>query len=142
MSTQKGIWLSGERTHEGFPLLIRRPADLGMEHFRSLFPVLVTVTHEFATRLPNGLPDPQYNSGLAKLDHELIRSFDLTQTGIPVLVETFGGERNYYFYVAPNADAAEIINGIRTRYPHEKLSWSIRSDPQWGFIQEYAKNHY
>ena len=76
------------------------------------------------------------------MDHELISAFDVDRMGVPALVEIFGGERNYYFYVATDADVGSTISAIMQRYPGEQLSWSVRPDPKWDFIQRYAKEHF
>jgi hypothetical protein len=135
-------WLVGEKTYEGFPLFLRRPADFNIEALRPSFPSLVIVTHKFAKRKPNGLPDDDYNHGLAAMDYELVGAFDIDRMGVPALVETFGGERNYYFYVATATDVSTTILAIIHRYPNEQLTWSVRPDPEWKFIARYAKEHF
>lgn len=135
-------WLTAERTYEGFPLLLRRPGEIGDDLPRALYSALAVVTHEFAKRLANGLPEGAYNRGLFEMDCDLVTVFDSERMGIPVLVETFGGERNYYFYVSPDADAVAILSAFVHRYPMERLSWEIRPDPQWKFIDEYAREYF
>jgi hypothetical protein len=135
-------WLTGKKMYEGFPLFLRRPADLDVEGLRPIFPTLVIVTHEFTRRKSNGLPEPDYNLGLARMDHELLAAFDVDGMGVPVLVETFGGKRHYYFYVSRDADVSVAISAVVSNYPEERLSWSVRSDPEWGFIITYAKEHF
>jgi len=135
-------WLTGEKIYEGFPLFLRRPAELDVEALRPAFPTLAIVTHEFTKRRPDGLPDLDYNHGLAGMDHELITAFDVDNMGSPVLVETFGGKRLYYFYVLADTDVPAIISVIARRYPEERLSWSVRPDPEWRFIQRYAREHF
>jgi len=135
-------WLTAETTYEGFPLLLRRRADLDVESLRPAFPSLAVVTHEFIVREPSGLPDADYNDGLAEMDLELVTAFDAKYTGVPALVETFGGKRHYYFYVSPDADVSAAISAVARRYPGERLSWSIRADPKWSFIERYAQDHF
>src|SRR4051812_27163793 len=126
-------WITDEKTYEGFPLFLRRPVDFDVEVLRPSFPALVVVTHEFAKRRPDGLPDPNYNDGLVEMDYELVNAFDVDRMGVPVLVETFGGKRHYYFYVAVDTDAPATISAIAHRYPNEKLSWSVRPDSEWSY---------
>ena len=135
-------WLADEKLYEGFPLLLRRPAELDTISLKSIFPILAVITHEFTKRLANGLPEPEYNRGLADLDHELISAFDSPKLGVIALVETFGGERNYYYYVLTNANVPNIISLITERYPNERLSWSTRQDATWDFIEKYALKHF
>jgi hypothetical protein len=135
-------WLTTEKTYEGFPLLLRRPNDFEVDSLRSHYPTLVVVTHEFTKRKPNGLPEPDYNNSLIEMDCELVAAFDVGRTGVPALVETFGGKRQYYFYVSQNADVPTTISAIARRYPAERLSWTVHPDPKWGFIEGYAREHF
>jgi hypothetical protein len=135
-------WLIAEKTYEGFPLFLRRPDGLDVDLLRPALPNLAIVKHKFTKRKPNGLPDDDYNHGLAEMDHVLVSAFDVDQMGVPALVETFGGERNYYFYVASDADVTETISKIASRYPAEQISWSVRPDRDWAFIETYAREHF
>ena len=63
----------------------------------------------------------------------------VAESGVPVLVETFGGKRYYYFYVAADTDVPAIISAVASCYPEEQLLWTVRPDPQWGFLEKYAK---
>jgi hypothetical protein len=135
-------WLSTEKTYEGFPLMLRRPTNLDTHKLRPDFPLLASVTHLFSEQWPNGLPKPDYNGSLAEMDHEIIVAFDVDRIGTPALVETYGGKRNYYFYVATDADVPAVLSAIADRYPKERLSWSVRPDPEWIFIRGYAKDYF
>lgn len=122
--------------------MLRRPTNLDIDSLRPSHPTLVVVTHEFTKRKPNGLPEPEYNESLFQMDIDLVRAFDADHIGVPALVETFGGERNYYFYVAADTDVETIISAVARCYPSERLSWTVRSDPQWGFLEKYAKEYF
>ncbi|HLH57184.1 MAG TPA: DUF695 domain-containing protein [Verrucomicrobiae bacterium] len=135
-------WLTAEKTYEGFPLFLRRPTELDVELLRPSFPTLAVVTHRFTKREPNGLPQGDYNDGLVQMDSELVAAFDADRMGVPTLVETFGGKRHYYFYVAPDANVAATISAVARRYPAEQLSWEIRSDPNWGFFERYTREYF
>ena len=76
------------------------------------------------------------------MDFELVTAFDVDCMGVPALVETFGGERNYYFYVTADADVSTTISNIIHRYPDENLTWSVRPDSNWIFIKKYSKEHF
>ena len=135
-------WLSTERMYEGFPLFLRRPPNLDIDSLRPCFPQLVAITHTFAKRMPNGLPEADYNHGLAEFDHSLIIAFDIDRLGDPVLIETFGGARNYYFYVSADADIEAVVSQVAQRFPGERLSSTTKPDPNWSFITKYAKEHF
>ena len=138
MNNEGPKWLSVDRTYEGFPLFLRYPKGLDFGALCPKFPRLIVVTHTFTHRKSNGLPEPDYNHHLIHMDQQLVRLFNVDHMGLPVLVETFGGERNYYFYVANDFDAGAAITQVFQTFPHEKLSQSIRPDPDWSFIKKYS----
>ena len=135
-------WATAERTYEGFPLFLRRPINVDTSEHRRSFPDLVVVTHTFAKRLPDGRPESDYNRGLEDMDVAIVRSFDATHAGVPVLVETFGGERNYYFYVAPGTDVSAILAPITAAYPDERLAREVRPNNNWQLFDRYAKDFF
>ena len=135
-------WATAQKEHEGFPLMLRRPTNIDVDLFRPSHPTLAVVTHEFTKRWPNGLPEPDYNETLFEMDIELVEAFDAGQQGVPVLVETFGGKRHYYFYVTADTDVPATISAVAQRHPSERLSWTVRPDPQWGFLERYVKDHF
>ena len=135
-------WISFEKEYEGFPLLLRRPKNLEIGSLIKSLPQLAVVTHKFTKRRPDGLPDPDYNESLFEMDIEIRRAFDVSQMGAAVLVETFGGKRHYYFYVTTKTDVSTIISDIASHYPTEQLSWTVRPDPEWGFLERYGKDFF
>jgi hypothetical protein len=135
-------WATAQMEYEGFPLMLRRPTDIDVDALRPSHPILAIATHEFTRRKPNGLPEPDYNYGLLEMDGELVCAFDADRLGVPVLVETFGGKRHYYFYVKADADVAAIVSTVAHRYPAERLTWTSRPDPGWDFLEGYAREYF
>ena len=130
-------WKAKQLTHEGFPLLLRYPENLDVSSSRMKFPNLVVFPHQFSKVTPNGLPEADYNDSLTNFDTDIRKAFEAI--GIVVLIETFGGRRNYYSYVSPEADTASTVAKLTLNHPQEKLTWSIRPDSEWNFIQKYAQ---
>lgn len=126
--------------HEGFPLLLRTPAELDLKQLRH-FQRLLIVKHIFHKVQPSGLPDAEYNDGLADLDHHLIQAPEVRGGGSTVLVETFGGKRLYYSYIVKTADIAEQEKLTTSLFPSERLEWETRDDPEWSFIKGYARTY-
>ena len=139
MPSDTRIWRTKEVAHEGFPLLLRYPENLNFDANKIAFPLLAVVTHEFSKVSPNGLPEPEYNDSLLSFDSDLRATLEAGQIGQTVLIETFGGKRKYYVYVAPEIHVDEKVASVSKRYPGERLSSSVHSDPEWGFIKRYAK---
>ncbi len=108
---------------------------------RKRYSRLAVVSHEFTHRYPDGRPEPEYNKTLEDFDVAITSAFDSPPRGVPILVETFGGFRHYYFCVAPDADVAAIIQPITQTYPAEKLTWEYRTTPGWDFLAGYAERY-
>jgi len=136
------IWVSTQHTYENFPLFLRRPTNVDTPANRKRYPTLAVITHEFTKRYPDGRPEPDYNETLFEFDNEIVTSFDSRRLGLPVLVETFGGKRHYYFYVSPDTDVTATIQPISHRYPDEKIAWETRPDKNWSFLEKYTKDFF
>jgi len=133
-------WKVGQATHEGFPLLLRYPDDIEYENPKSRFPILVTITHKLALVQDSGLPERTYNETLEDFDVYLTRLFEIKNAGVVVLVETFGGNRAYYFYVSRDLDLLAEESNIKAQYPQHELSWERQEDATWSFIKRYARD--
>jgi hypothetical protein len=132
-------WLVGQTTYEGDPLLLRRPADLDINSLRPRFSNLAVITHELEIVCENGLPEREYNDSLADLDHDIVTAID-SSLGTIVLVETYSGERHYYFYVSETVTISNIAESIVGRYPGTKLTTFSKHDRDWNFLANYAKD--
>lgn len=135
-------WLTAEREYEGFPLMLRRPATVDRQGLQILCTELLTTTHTFAKRKPNGLPEPAYNKSLIDFDLAIQRAFNTQKDGTIVLIETFGGERNYYFYVSSSVAISDRLVAIREQFPAEQLESDVEPDPNWDFIDRYERDYF
>jgi len=135
------VWVGSGHTYENFPLYLRRPTNVDTLANRKRYPRLVVVSHEFTHRYPDGRPEPEYNKALEDFDIAITSAFDSPARGVPILVETFGGFRHYYFCVTPDADVASTIQTIIEAYPAEKLTWEYRTTPGWDFLAGYATRY-
>ena len=134
-------WVTSQHTYESFPLFLRRPINVDTSTNRKRYTRLAVVSHQFTHRYPDGRPEPEYNKTLEDFDIAITSTFDSPPRGVPILVETFGGFRHYYFCVAPDADVAAIIQPITQAYPAEKLTWEYRTTPGWDFLAGYAERY-
>jgi uncharacterized protein len=134
-------WYTGEVQREGFPLLLRFPAKPDFDTLSRRYPKLFVVEHTLAKVMPSGLPEPAYNHSLADFDHDLVSAFERLVSGITVLVETFGGRRNYYIYVSADAPVEDVKRRLCTKYPQHQLDWSLQDDAGWKFIRRYSKEY-
>ena len=133
-------WVPHERIYEGFPLFLRRCTSSDTPENRRAFSLRVSLTHELTEALQNGLPEPTYNRGLADFDAAVWSAFSMPLTGVPVLIETFGGRRIYYFYVLPDTDVSAVIARLAKAFPGEKLTGKVKVDSEWKFLASYSKD--
>ena len=132
-------WATLSREHEGFPLLLRFPLRLNYDALQHRFPVRLALTHLFSFRRFDGLPEARYNETLEEFDDSLLTYFEANGLGQVVLVETFGGKRNYYYYVAGSIDPEAVAADIRSRFPAQRIEFQSKADPSWRFIRWYRK---
>jgi hypothetical protein len=114
---------------------------LDFDALSARFPVHLTVSHEFSFRRFDGAPEPSYNSALEEFDVAVTRYFAGSNDGQVVLVETFGGTRHYYFYVAPSVTVGPMLADLRARFPGYRLEAEARADPSWNFIRCYTAEY-
>lgn len=119
----------------------RRPTNVGTPAHRERYPRLAVISHEFTERYPGGLPENTYNSTLSEFDSAITSVFDSPPRGVPILVETFGGFRHYYFCVAEDADLAAALQPVTQQFPSEKLTWEFSPTPGWDFLKGYSKKY-
>ena len=136
------MWVLSQHTYEGFPLFLHHVERLPAPLRRKELPALAIITHTFSKRLANGLPESDYNDSLAEMDLMLMNAMKAQKIGSPVLVETFGGKRMFYYYVVDQRSAEKRFADIRPLFPAEELSFDSRPDPDWGFIYRYAKDYF
>ncbi len=135
------VWHRRSLEYEGFPLHLRWPATLDFDDLSGRFPKLFVLTHTFSFKRFDGAPEPAYNDTLADFDLAVIRSFRDSSTGQIVLIETFGGKRNYYFYVVSAFDGGAFRQSLSDRFAGFNLSETTREDPAWHFFRKYCAEY-
>ena len=75
---------------------------------------------------------------LEEFDLSLVTYFKTSALGQIVLVETYGGKRHYYYYVAGSVDPATMLPELRSRFPEQRIDLQSKSDPAWQFIRQYS----
>lgn len=133
-------WYTGEVQYDGLPLQLRFPEKPDFDTLEKRYPKLLKVTHRLVKVTTSGMPESAYNKTLAQFDHEMIVAFE-PSSGITVLVETFGGNRIYYIYVAATAKVKEMKERFLKKYPEHHLEWELKDDPHWKFIRRYSEDY-
>jgi len=130
-------WLTTDTVYNGFPLYLRLPDYDDVWRFKKKYSNLLCITQKLEKVKDNGLPESDYNASLMDFDGELVDLFDNKTEGIIILVETFGGARNYWYYISSNVDYKTKVDNIRKKYTSNKIETDLQDDKDWGFIIKY-----
>jgi hypothetical protein len=138
--TMEQKWLTTKIEHEGFPLYLRRPDYHDIFVYRNNFPNVLRVTQKLKEVNSNGLPESDYNMSLIDFDGQMCDLFKGTNDGLIFLIETFGGERSYYYFISDSVDYDKKIEGLK----NEDIELEVKSyaDKDWGFLKEYPTKLY
>jgi len=135
-------WLTTETVYDGLPLYLRLPNYTNVWEYKPKYPKLICITHVFDSVKENGLPTAEYNESLIDFDVEVVNLFDLKKNGIVFLVETYGGARNYWFYITDSKFFFKTFDDLKNKHPDKKLELDYRTDSEWSFIKEYPVKLY
>lgn len=130
-------WLGKETEYEGYPLYLRCPDYDNVWLYKQKFTKLLCLSQQLEKVKNNGLPESDYNLSLADFDYSMTNLFETNNEGIIILVETFGGERNYWYYISENLDYKSKLAEVQKKYPMHKLETIEKDDMEWGFITKY-----
>lgn len=131
-------WLTATVQYQGFPLALRVRPGAGTAEPRARLSALAVVTHRLAQVRADGMPEPDYNDGLADLDGAIIRALEV-DGGTVVLVETLGGRRSYYAYTSGGGALDAAWAAVRAAHPGHALDLQRRADPGWSVFGDYRR---
>ena len=129
-------WSTLEIEYEGFPLLLRRPNYENIWQYKERFSQLVSVEHQLTTVSGSGLPGSNYNKALEDFDSYMCDKFINGKKGIILLIETFAGKRNYYYYTELNYNVNSQFKEVKEQFLVNLTAWH-KLDLDWGFLDKY-----
>lgn len=133
-------WKFGDFEYEGFPLLLRSPFKLDYDELQVQYPQFISMTHKLKDVMNNGLPNREYNRSLFEFDIFVSEVLEKERTGVTVLVETFGGNRNYYMYSAESVEITTLEKKITDKFPEQEILIESKIDKSWSFIRAYSND--
>ena len=131
-------WLTATVQYQGFPLALRVRPGAGTAEQRARLWTLAVVTHRLAQVRADGMPEPDYNDGLADLDGAVIRALEV-DGGTVVVVETLGGRRHYYAYTSGSGALEAAWAAARAAHPGHVLDLQRRDDHGWSVFEDYRR---
>jgi hypothetical protein len=135
-------WLTTKTEYDGLPLYLRLPNYKNVWNYKSRYTKLICITHEFDSVKDNGLPTAEYNESLIDFDEEVVSLFDPSKNGIVFLVETYGGTRNYWFYITDSKFFFDAFEELKAKHSDKKLELDYQDDSEWNFIKDYPVKLY
>jgi hypothetical protein len=135
-------WLTIKIEYEGFPLYLRKPEYQEIFAYRDKLPNVLRVTQKLKEVNSNGLPESDYNMSLMDFDGQMCDLFNGTDDGLIFLIETFGGERSYYYFITASVDYDKLIQKIKTKNEDIDLETHSYADSEWGFLKNYPTKLY
>jgi len=129
-------WSTNEIEYKGLPLLLRKPDHKDIWKFQDKFPQLVSVEHHLSETSNDGLPASEYNKTLADFDEYMCGLLENSMDGIVILVETFAGKRNYYYYTKRDFEIKSLVDLVQNKFNVVLTTWQ-KKDPEWGFLSAY-----
>ncbi|RED21968.1 uncharacterized protein DUF695 [Flavobacterium cutihirudinis] len=130
-------WSTLQTEYEGLPLYLRKPNYKNIYEYKTKYPELICITHEFDNVKDNGLPTSEYNKSLIDFDNEVVNIFQEKNNGIIFLVETYGGARNYWFFGENSESISSLFNDLKNKYSKNKLELDSQNHSDWTFLEEY-----
>ena len=129
-------WSNAELDYEGLPLLLRKPDYQNILQFKSKFTKLVAIVHHLEMVDKLGLPKKSYNSKISKFDDYMCDLFTVTNDGIIFLIETFNGNRTYYYYCDNTLVIDTLADKIRSKFDFD-IEVMSQDDVEWSFLHNY-----
>ena len=131
-------WLNATVQYQGVKLALRVRPGAGTVEQRARLSTLAVVTHRLAYVRADGMPEPDYNYGLAELDGAIIKALE-ADGGIVVVVDTRGGRRNYYAYTSGSAASEAAWTAARAAHSGHALELRRQDDADWAFFADYRR---
>lgn len=86
------------------------------------------------------MPEPSYNTTLGGLDADVHDTLEGCGGGLIMIVETFGGERNYYACVRDMDAHRNWLSELTRDHLEHELVGDFRSDDASGFYRRYRSD--
>ena len=136
LNHQRMKWEVSRTVFEGLPLLLRYPLYDCIWDNQKKFPNLFSVSHVLEYVSENGLPVKHYNESLNDFDDEVVNLFG-DDEGIIILIETFAGKRNYWFYISDDDLVNVKVKKLNEKYQDKCIEFEMNKDYEWSFITRY-----
>jgi hypothetical protein len=101
-------------------------------------PIRLGVTVAFNAPNDHGFCTPEEGEQLNQIEDQLISRLQANHTGFLVLVVTYGGKREFIFYVRDQQQVSTAVEAVQDTTASHKLLYGLETDPNWSYYLQFA----
>ncbi len=101
-------------------------------------PIRLGVTVAFNAPNEHGFCTPEEGEQLNQIEDQLISRLQANHAGFLVLVVTYGGKREFIFYVHDEQQASTAVEVVRDRMTSHSLQYGLQADRKWLYYSQLA----
>ena len=134
-------WFGGETENNGKPVIIR-----GRQHLKNFidskqYPEHIEFVWTFETDTENGIPTPEENIFMQKVEDALIESLESDLQSVLAIVYTHNGIRSLIFYTKSVSEFLKRINKALTEFKKLPIEISNDKDIDWELYTGILKSY-
>ncbi len=132
-----GSWYIGESTHQGRRMIVRKKEAESIQAHKKQLQVRLGVAVPFLAPDAHGMPGPEEQPALAKIEDLLCAEVERDDKGVHVLAITTAGMRELVFYVVDAPWAQGCVDRVRPQVPDYELQMYSQADPRWQVYSDF-----
>ena len=134
-------WFGVESTMNNNPVILR-----GRDHLKNLknsgnYPHLVELTWKMENPTDNGIPTPEENILMGKIEDALIESLECDLQSILTIVHTANNERTWIFYTKSVNEFGNRLNNTLSNYRKIPIEMETEVDKDWELYSGILRNN-
>ncbi len=124
-------WFGGEMEINKKPVIIR-----GRSHLKNImesgkYSEIIQITWEMENPTENGIPTPEENIFMGKIEDSLIESIEFDLLSVLAFVQSFDNTRTWFFYTKKTEMFMERLNATLSEYRKIPISIEFLDDSNW-----------
>ena len=131
-------WKVVQGETEGGPMVLR--INSGAEKYAAHpeLPIRLGVTAAFNAPNEHGFCTPEEGEQLNQIEDQLVSRLKANHGGFLVLVVTYGGKREFIFYVRDEQQASTAVEVVRDRTTSHNLQYGLETDRKWSYYLQFV----
>ncbi len=131
-------WTIAEGEYGGSPLIVRYNDSAKEWCSHPEFPIKLGFAIPLRKPDEKGLPDPDENAEIDRIEDVIRQEVSANVTGLHVLALTTGNMKEFVFYVTADADIAALHQRVQSLVTtHEVQCMAVR-DPRWSTYKQFT----